>query len=135
MIKKIRMFFHRCPHFLPFSACRIDKERKMCYISYEKSSDEDTRSGNASQRETHFGGRALCAYRFDTTSEPPVGNSRSGAPVTVPMSGEAIRNQGGTVEYFCIPPLITSGGGYFLYLSPWLPLEGKLAQAAFRNRL
>ena len=88
----------------------------MCYISNVKSSDEDTRSGNASQRETHPGARVLYAYRDDTTSEPPVGNSRSGAPVTVPMSGEAIRNQGGTVEYFCIPPLIFQGMGLFLYL-------------------
>ena len=97
----------------------------MCYISYEKSSDEDTRSGNASQRETHFGGRVLYAYRFDTTSEPPVGNSRSGAPVTVPMSGEAIRNQGGTVEYFCIPPLILIGGWVFFIPSPILKEETK----------
>ena len=38
---------------------------------------------------------ALC----DTTSEPSVGNSRSGAPVKAPMSGGLVRNQGGTVEY------------------------------------
>ena len=118
------MFFHRCPHFLPFSACRIDKDGKMCYISYEKSSDEDTRSGNASQRETHFGGRVLCAYRIDTTSEPYGGNAIPGSPVKATMSGEAIRNQGGTVEYFCIPPLITSGGGYLLYLPQGFPFWG-----------
>ena len=78
----------------------------------------------ASQREIRFGARILLTARFDTTSELPVGNSRTGAPVTVPMSGEVIRNQGGTVEYFCIPPLIFSGGGYFLYLLPCLPCRG-----------
>jgi len=36
----------------------------------------------------------------DTTSEPPVGNSRSGAPVKASAtSGGLVRNQGGTVEY------------------------------------
>ena len=35
----------------------------------------------------------------DTTSEPQVGNGLPGAPVTVPMSGSASCNQGGTVEY------------------------------------
>ena len=100
----------------------------MCYISYEKSSDEDTRSGSASQRETHFGGRVLYAYRIDTTSEPYGGNAIPGSPVKATMSGEAIRNQGGTVEYFCIPPLIFIGGWVFFIPSPRLPLEGKLAK-------
>ena len=40
----------------------------------------------------------------DTTSELPVGNGWTGAPVIVPMSGEEIRNQGGTVEYFVSHP-------------------------------
>ena len=35
----------------------------------------------------------------DTTSEPQVRNALPGAPVTVPMSDGASRNQGGTVEY------------------------------------
>ena len=35
----------------------------------------------------------------DTTSEPSVGNGRSGAPVNASMSGSASCNQGGTVEY------------------------------------
>ena len=85
----------------------------MCYISYEKSSDEDTRSGNVSQRETQLGARVLYTYRNDTTSEPYGGNAIPGSPVNATMSGEEIRNQGGTVEYFCIPPLITSGVGIF----------------------
>ena len=43
----------------------------------------------------------------------------SGAPVKASMSDSASCNQGGTVEYtFRIPPLILSGGGYFLYLLP-----------------
>ncbi len=38
-----------------------------------------------------------------TTSEPPGGNSGTGAPVIAPMSGSAMRcNQGGTVEYVII---------------------------------
>jgi len=52
----------------------------------------------------------------DTTSEPQVGNGLPGVPVTVPMSGSASCNQGGTVEYICIPPLIFSGCGYFYTL-------------------
>ena len=44
------------------------------------------------------------------------GNAMPGAPVTASMSDGVCRNQGGTVEYFCIPPLILSGDGYFLYL-------------------
>ncbi len=62
--------------------------------------------------------RVLNAGKNDTTSELLVGNSRTGAPVTVPMSGEAIRNQGGTVEYFCIPPLINQGWGLFFDTLP-----------------
>ena len=53
----------------------------------------------------------------DTTSEPPGGNAGTGAPVIASMSDGICRNQGGTVEYFCIPPLIHSGGGDFLYPS------------------
>ena len=49
----------------------------------------------------------------DTTSEPPGGNARMGAPITASMSDGASRNQGGTVEYFCIPPLIRQGMGLF----------------------
>ena len=57
----------------------------------------------------------LCARKpADTTSEPLTGNGQTGAPVTASMSGSYGSNQGGTVEYFCIPPLIRSGGGDFL---------------------
>ena len=55
----------------------------------------------------------------DTTSEPLTGNGQTGAPVKAPMSDGVSRNQGGTVEYFCIPPLIHSGGGDFLYPSQY----------------
>ena len=53
----------------------------------------------------------------DTTSEPLGGNSRTGTPVKASMSGSFGSNQGGTVEYFCIPPLIFQGVGIF-YTSP-----------------
>ena len=54
----------------------------------------------------------------DTTSEPQGRNALPGAPVNASMSGSFQSNQGGTVEYcnYCIPPLIFSGDGYFLYL-------------------
>ena len=49
----------------------------------------------------------------DTTSEPSGGNTGSGAPVKASMSDGLRRNQGGTVEYICIPPLIFQGVGIF----------------------
>ena len=49
----------------------------------------------------------------DTTSEPPGGNTGTGTPVNASMSDGLRRNQGGTVEYFCIPPLIVQGVGIF----------------------
>ena len=52
----------------------------------------------------------------DTTSEPLTGNGQTGAPVKAPMSDGESRNQGGTVEYFCIPPLIFRGWGIFYTL-------------------
>ena len=55
----------------------------------------------------------------DTTFEPSVGNSRSGAPVIASMSGTAAAVQPGWnrgIHYIiCIPPLIVSGV-VFLYL-------------------
>ena len=54
----------------------------------------------------------------DTTSELCGGNIAPGTPVKASMSGSVFRgNQGGTVEYFCIPPLIFQGVGIF-YTSP-----------------
>ena len=52
----------------------------------------------------------------DTTSEPLTGNGQTGAPVKAPMSDGLRRNQGGTVEYFCIPPLFRQGMGIFYAL-------------------
>ena len=52
----------------------------------------------------------------DTTSEQPIGNGWTCAPVTAPMSDGFCRNQGGTVEYFSIPPLIFRGWGIFYTL-------------------
>ncbi len=50
----------------------------------------------------------------DTTSELSAGNSRSGTPVNASTSGEAIRNQGGTVEYNLYPTPELSGVGIFI---------------------
>ena len=111
-----KIFFHKklhSPPLLPFSPGGIDKGQEMCYIDWVKSQDEDTRLSAASQRETPCGVRVLYAALNDTTSEPCGGNAIPGAPVTASMSGEAIRNQGGTVEYICIPPLIFQGVGVF----------------------
>ena len=54
----------------------------------------------------------------DTTSEPQGRNALTGAPVKAPMSDGCCRNQGGTVEYFCIPPLIFQGVGIFYAFLP-----------------
>ena len=57
----------------------------------------------------------LCIRKpADTTSEPPGRNARMGAPITAPMSDGESRNQGGTVEYDCIPPLSFRGWGIFI---------------------
>ena len=53
-----------------------------------------------------------------TTSEPQTGNGLPGAPVIASMSGRAICNQGGTVEYFLYPTPDLSGGGYFFTFLP-----------------
>ena len=54
----------------------------------------------------------------DTTSEPSVGNSRPGVPVTVPMSGSLPLQPGWNRGILCIPPLIFRGW-VFLYLLPY----------------
>ena len=49
--------------------------------------------------------KGICTPAWiDTTSEPPVGNGRTGAPVKASMSDGLSRNQGGTVEYFVSHP-------------------------------
>ena len=58
----------------------------------------------------------LCERKpADTTSEPLTGNGQTGAPVIASMSDGESRNQGGTVEYFCIPPLIFRGGYFYAF--------------------
>ena len=56
----------------------------------------------------------------DTTSEPPVGNGRSGAPVNASMSGSASCNQGGTVEYkndlYPTPDSVQGVGIFYAFL-------------------
>ena len=68
-----------------------------------ESCDEDTRFGKL-LREEPVGEKALYAAQNDTTSELPVGNDRSGTPVTESMSDSVSCNQGGTVEYFVSHP-------------------------------
>ena len=66
--------------------------------------------------------KGICTPAWiDTTSEPPVGNGRTGAPVIVPMSDGASRNQGGTVEYFVSHPCFVRGWDYFFTF----PASGK----------
>ena len=66
----------------------------------------------------------------DTTSEPLTGNGQTGAPVKAPMSDGESRNQGGTVEYLCIPPLFRQGMGIFYALPNKPPLEGRCPEGA-----
>ena len=111
-------------HF-SLSFLTIDKIRKICYILFcKKQWRRHALPLRLLRERPTFGARVLCACGCDTTSEPPVGNSRSGAPVKASMSGEAIRNQGGTVEYLCIPPLIVQGVGIFYTFSQGLPSRG-----------
>ena len=84
---------------------------------HSKGIEEDTPAGRTAQRGAGWW-KALLVPLWDTTSEPSVGNGRSGAPVKASMSGFARSNQGGTVEYFVSHPWFCSGGGYFLYLLP-----------------
>ena len=84
-LKNLRVFCILPPPILLFTI-RIDKQKKLWYISNVKGNDEDMRSGKASQREIHLGARILQTSLNDTTSELSVGNSRSGAPVKATMS-------------------------------------------------
>ena len=56
----------------------------------------------------------------DTTSELQVGNVLPGAPVMASMSGSAKAGQPGwnrgILLFYCIPPLIFQGMGYFFTL-------------------
>ena len=83
-----------------------------------KSCDEDTRLRKDSQREIRMVRGSRTPAASDTTSEPPGGNARTGAPVKASMSDGLCRNQGGTVECFCIPPLIFQGWDIFICPKP-----------------
>ena len=64
----------------------IDNLYKMCYIFCVKCCDEDTLSGKI-PRERAISVQGLCTPAAeDTTSELPVGNGRTGAPVIASMS-------------------------------------------------
>ena len=69
------------------------------------------------RKESQRGAHLVRGFRSpageDTTSEPQGRNALTGAPVKAPMSDGCCRNQGGPVEYFCIPPLIFQGVGIF----------------------
>ena len=69
-----------------------------------KGFDEDMHIRKATQRGTSLVQWSCKTAACDTTSELQVGNGLPGAPVTVPMSGDIRRNQGGTVEYFVSHP-------------------------------
>jgi len=71
---------------------------------WEKSCDEDTRFGKIPREGAILLRGSRTPAAGDTTSEPPVGNGRTGAPVNASMSDGPGRNQGGTVEYFVSHP-------------------------------
>ena len=96
----------------------FDRTEKMCYHIVVQGCDEDTPRWKTPREEPFWCNGSVIGTRLDTTSEPPGGNAGTGTPVTASMSDGLGRNQGGTVEYFCIPPLFRQGMGYFLYPPP-----------------
>ena len=84
------------------SGAFIDSLQFLWYSPLVKGIDEDNNGfARCAERDLN-GGRILHPCFLFTPSEPTAGNSRPGAPVTVPMSGGLVRNQGGTVEYHII---------------------------------
>ena len=110
-MRALRGFLHICCGYLqkPF-----DNPGKMCYVNRVQGSDEDMPRRKSPREEPGWCDGSVNGDRLDTTSEPPGGNAGTGAPVKAPMSDGLRRNQGGTVEYFCIPPLFRQGMGIFL---------------------
>ena len=100
----IFMNLHYGNRFWGFSSLGIDFFPGICYHFHHKSCDEDTRLRKDSQREGHWVRGLRTPAVSDTTSEPPGGNARMGAPIIAPMSDGCSRNQGGTVEYFVSHP-------------------------------
>ena len=84
----------------------------------DKGCDEDKYSGKIPREDATLVQGIRTPAAADTTSELTVGNGCPGAPVTASMSDGFCRNQGGTVEYFCIPPLIFQGVGIFYTFLP-----------------
>ena len=72
-------------HLRPF-VLGIDKGAKLWYSCGVKSNDEDTCFRSGFPERDPLGERVLYSGGSNTTSELSVGNGRSGAPVTVPMS-------------------------------------------------
>ena len=109
-----RCFLHNSCGYLqkPF-----DIGSEMCYHIVVQGSDEDTPRRMMPREEPTWCNGSALGTRLDTTSEPLTGNGQTGAPVKAPMSDGESRNQGGTVEYFCIPPLIFQGVGIFYTFS------------------
>jgi len=57
---------------------------------------------------------------LDTTSEPQTGNGLPGTPVKASMSGPACRAtrvEPWNMRLTCIPPLILSGVGFFIFVN------------------
>jgi hypothetical protein len=82
----------------------LTKDAKYDIFPMIKSCDEDLCALQDTQRGACLVQWLCTPARLHTTSELPVGNSRSGAPVKASMSDSASCNQGGTVEYFVSHP-------------------------------
>ena len=96
----------------------IDFLKNLWYFSLGKAKTK-TRADCQIPREDAIWCKASVTLRSTIPLPSRVcGNATPGAPVNASMSGSFQSNQGGTVEYcnYCIPPLIFSGDGYFLYL-------------------
>ncbi len=76
----------------------------MWYIRFVKGCDEDTAPCHPPREEPVCCDGSAENAGEATTSELWGRNAPPGVPVTVPMSGRAICNQGGTVEYFVSHP-------------------------------
>ena len=77
-------------------------------------------SRKASQRGCRLVKDTCNTAGHDTTSDLPVGNGRTGAPVTVPMSGFYWKQPGWNRGILCIPPLIFIREWVFFIPSPQL---------------
>ena len=108
------VFLRPPPPLAPFFGIGIDKQRKLCYISTVKSYDEDTHFGKL-PRERSVWCKDLADlpkwYHFWAIGwKWPIGCAR----YCVNEWRSYGRNQGGTVEYICIPPLICQGWVFFM---------------------